>query len=181
MTIFQEDGDIAPFKLGPCLQHAAWRTSIWQRQIWADYSVSVSNIHPSGLTWWFVPTHTYTYTRELKSNVWVKCWWMLEPPHQQWEMVRINQIILWLLLRCHPVPSFKLILFNVLLWFSINTGLRNDNSLTPKYQPHSCHWRWYSVIYFWSPFYSIISLTHFWELHNMAIETFNLWPQGILI
>lgn len=125
MAIFQEDGDIAPLKLGPCLQHAAWRTSIWQRQIWADYSVSVSNIHPSGLAWWFLPTHIYTHTLAArKVIVWVKCWWMLEPPHQQWEMVRINQI-LWLLLRCHPMPSFKIILFNILLWFSINTGLRN--------------------------------------------------------
>lgn len=48
VTIFQGDSDTAPLKWGSGLQHAAGRTSVWQRQIGTDYSVSVSNIHPSG-------------------------------------------------------------------------------------------------------------------------------------
>lgn len=33
------------------------------------------------------------------------------------------------------MPSFKLILYRILLWFSVNTGLRNDNPLTPSLDP----------------------------------------------
>lgn len=58
--------------------------------------------------------HTYTLAGQ-KVIVWVECWWILEPRQQQGKMLLINQRTLWLLQRCHPVPSLK---------FSVNAGWR---------------------------------------------------------
>lgn len=123
--LFRGHGDIARLKLGPL--SAAWNTSIWRRPIETEQSLSVSNIHPYGPAW-------CTLTGQ-QGIVWAKRGWMLEPLLQPWEKLLMNQRTLWLLRRCHPMPSFNLILCNIVSWFSANTGLRNDKPLTRRLGP----------------------------------------------
>lgn len=138
ITIFQEDGDTAALMLGCCLQHGGLVFGR-DRSEQTILCLSLTSIHlgwPDDVCVHCRHTHAHSHTRihihtlaGQKVIVWVKCWWMLEPPHQQWEMLLINQRTLWLLRDVRPMPSFKLISYNIVLVFS-EYRIENGNNLT---------------------------------------------------